>query len=93
MDDHDLETMLKRARDFLSDNNKVKLVVRFSGRQITHPEFGQQVLDKAIDHLSDISKIEKGKHFEGRQLIAMISPDKKGGKHEEKNQEISEQKV
>ena len=92
MDDHDLETMLRRARDFLSDNNKVKLVVRFSGRQITHPEFGQQILDKAIGNLSDISKIEKGKHFEGRQLIAMISPDKKG-KHEEKNQEISEQKV
>lgn len=90
MDDHDLETMLRRARDFLSNNNKVKLVVRFSGRQITHPEFGQQMLDKAISNLSDVSKVEKEKHFEGRQLIAMISPDKKGGHHEEKNQEVSE---
>lgn len=102
MDDHDLETMLRRARDFLGNNNKVKLVVRFSGRQITHPEFGQQILDKAITNLSDVSKVEKERHFEGRQLIAMISPDKhrpeheskeKKGKNEEKSQEIGEQKV
>lgn len=102
MDDHDLGVMVKRAREFLGDSNKVKLVVRFSGRQITHPEFGQKVLDKAIESLSDISKVEKERHFEGKQLIVMVSPDKKGGaqkeavqegKNEEKNQEISEQKV
>ena len=98
MDDHDLETMVRRARDFLLGNNKVKLVVRFSGRQITHPEFGQQVMDKAINSLSDISKVEKEKHFEGRQLIAMVTPEKKGGgqkdqqdeKNEEESQEVSQ---
>ncbi len=102
MDDHDLAVMVKRARDFLSSNNKVKLVVRFSGRQITHPEFGQQVIDKVVQSLSDMSKIEKERHFEGRQLIAMISPERhrsertveeKEPKHEEKNQEVSQQKV
>ena len=93
MDEHDLDVMVNRARTFLSDSNKVKLVVRFTGRQIVHPEFGHQVMDMAIGKVSDISKVDKGKHFEGRQLIALLSPDKKGGKHEEKNEEIGEQKV
>jgi len=88
MDDHDLETMLRRARDFLSENNKVKLVVRFTGRQITHPEFGQQILDRAITSLSDVSKVDKEKHFEGRQLIAMVSPERKtGGQKDQEGQE------
>ena len=89
MSDNDLMVMVNRARDFLSENNKVKLVVRFTGRQITHPEFGHKIVDKALENLSDISKVEKGKHFEGRQLIVMISPEKKG-KNEEKNEEISQ---
>ena len=88
MNDHDLSTMVKRAREFLDGGDKVKLVVRFAGRQITHPEFGENVLVKAIDSLSDISKVEREKHFEGRQLIVILSPEKhKNGK--EKNQEIS----
>lgn len=101
MDDHDLETMTRRAREFLVDNDKVKLVVRFKGRQMGHPEFGQQVIRKAIDILSDISKVDKEPHFEGRQLIAMLSPEKRrtvktveGSKNEQEqkeNQEISSQ--
>jgi len=88
MNAHDLETMVRRAREFLENSDKVKLVVRFAGRQITHPEFGVKVLDKAVNSLSDISKIERERHFEGRQLIVILSPEKnKNGK--EKNQEIS----
>ncbi|MBI2621587.1 MAG: translation initiation factor IF-3 [Candidatus Levybacteria bacterium] len=93
MDDHDLETMIRRAREFLEGNDKVKLVVRFKGRQMGHPEFGHQVIGKAISRLSDISKVDKEAHFEGRQLISMLSPDKKK-KHEEeqeKNQEVGKQ--
>ncbi len=103
MDDHDLETMVRRAREFLEDNDKVKLVVRFSGRQMAHPEFGHQVLGKAIQNLSNISKVDKNAHFEGRQLISMLSPErhrpegkaldsgkKKNDEVQEKNQKISE---
>ena len=99
MDDHDLQVMVRRARDFLSNNNKVRMVVRFTGRQMAHPEFGHLVLERAIDTLKDISKVEKERHFEGRNLISIISPDKKGGVQkensvegknaEEKNKEIS----
>ena len=66
MNEHDLETMTKRAREFLEENDKVKLVVRFKGRQMGHPEFGLKVVGKAIDMLSDISKVDKDPHFEGR---------------------------
>lgn len=83
MDDHDLGVMVKRAREFLETGNKVRLVVRFAGRQITHPEFGQQVLDKAINSVFDVSKIEREKHFEGRQLIAILSPERKRHEKEE----------
>ncbi len=85
MDTHDLDTKIRRARDFLEENDKVKLVVRFKGRQMGHPEFGHKVLGKAIEELSDISKVDREPKFEGRQLIAMISPDKKS-----KNEEVQE---
>ena len=85
MDDHDLQVMMRRSRDFLEQGNKVRLVVRFAGRQITHPEFGQRIIDKVITELSDISKIEKEKRLEGKQLISIISPEK-GKKKEEKDE-------
>ncbi len=86
MDDHDLETMVKRAREFLEGNDKVRLVVRFKGRQMGHPEFGHQVLNKAITSLSDVSKVDKEAHFEGRQLITMLSPERKKKNDEEQTQ-------
>lgn len=90
MDDHDLGVMIKRSRGFLESGNKVRLVVKFSGRQIVHPEFGEQILAKVIGELTDVSKVEKEKHFEGKQLISILSPEKKGKKKDEKeNQEIN----
>jgi translation initiation factor IF-3 len=92
MDDHDLDTLLRRAREFLEENHKVKLVVRFKGRQMGHPEFGHQIIGKAIESLSDISKVDKIPHFEGRQLLAMLSPERKKKNEEKQNesQKVSE---
>jgi translation initiation factor IF-3 len=98
MSDNDLSVMVKRAKDFLLAGDKVRFVVFFSGRQITHPEFGHQVLNKVIDGLSDVSKVEREKHLEGRKLITLISPErrrpealKEGEKHNEQkeNKKIS----
>lgn len=94
MDSHDLETRLKRAREFLEDNDKVKLVVRFKGRQMGHPEFGHKTIGIAIEMLSDVSKVDKEPRFEGRQLIAMLSPErKKHEKEQNESKEVSEQAV
>jgi translation initiation factor IF-3 len=78
MSENDLGVMERRAREFLENGDKVRLVVFFAGRQITHPEFGHRVLDKTIAELSDISKVERDRKLEGKKLIILISPDKKG---------------
>jgi translation initiation factor IF-3 len=103
MSENDLGVMTKRAREFLENGDKVRLVVFFSGRQITHPEFGHKVLDKTIADLSDVSKVERDRRLEGRKLIVLISPDKKGsGKatkssenknEQEENKEVGIEKV
>lgn len=77
MNDHDLDVMIRRAREFLEDNDKVRLVMKFMGRQIVHPEFGQETLKKVLVALADVSKPDRDPHFEGKQLIAIISPEKK----------------
>ncbi len=77
MNDHDLEVMIRRGREFLEDSDKVRFVLKFIGRQIVHPEFGQEVMNKVIHSLSDISKIEREPHFEGKQLVALVVPERK----------------
>ena len=91
MNEHDLGFMVKRARDFLTDGDKVKFVVKFIGRQITHPEFGREVLNKAITNLADISKTEREPHFEGKQLIVIITPERKKNHEEEKEDRQSQE--
>ena len=85
MSDNDLQVMIRRGREFLEDGDKVKLVLKFRGRQITHPEFGKVVVTKTIVALSDISKVDRDAHFEGNQLVSLLSPEKKKVKNEEKN--------
>lgn len=93
MNDHDLNVMIRRGRVFLQDNNKVRMVVKFIGRQITHPEFGKDIVQKVIHALSDISKVEKEPHFEGKQLIAILSPRAGPKKYEKEDKKLSKQKV
>lgn len=90
MSENDLMVMVKRAREFLEDGDKVRLVLKFAGRQITHPEFGERVIDRAVAELSDISKIERERHLEGRQMISLLAPERKNQNAKEKNQEISQ---
>ncbi len=105
MNDHDLQVMIRRGSVFLANNDKVRLIVKFIGRQIAHPEFGQAIMQKAIIGLSDLSKIERDPHFEGKQLIAILSPERKGSlafkgsqaakniNEKEENKELGSKKV
>ena len=72
MSDNDLQVMIRRTREFLQDSDKVKLVVKFRGRQITRSEFGKDVVNKVVAAVSDISKVDRETHFEGKQLIALL---------------------
>ncbi len=88
----DLENMRQRAQGFLEEGDKVRLVLKFRGRQIIHPEFGHEILQKMITGLSEVSKVEREPKLEGKQIIAIISPERK--KHaKEENQESSSQTV
>ena len=80
MNEHDLKTMIRRGTGFLENNDKVRLIVKFMGRQIAHPEFGQQIMQKIIAALSSLSKLEREPHFEGKSLIAILSPERSSGK-------------
>ncbi|MDO8583186.1 MAG: translation initiation factor IF-3 [bacterium] len=91
MNDHDLNTMIRRGTTFLEDNDKVRLIVKFMGRQIAHPEFGQETMRKVVDALSSLSKLERDPHFEGKQLIAILSPEKKGALAPKKTNETKEE--
>lgn len=93
MDDHDLHVMIGRSREFLTNGDKVRMVVKFIGRQIAHPEFGQEILKKATGAVSDIAKVEREPHFEGKQLITLLTPEKKRTHGKEEDQKISEQTV
>ena len=93
MNAHDLNVMVNRAKEFLEENDKVRLVVRFTGRQMAHPEFGHKVIQSAISSLSEISKVDKEPKFEGRQLIAMLSPERKKHGIQKESQEISSPQI
>jgi translation initiation factor IF-3 len=89
MSENDLGVMIRRGREFLEDGDKIRLVVKFRGRQITRSEFGRDVIKKVVDALSDISKVDREPKFEGRQMVALLSVEK-GKKHEEKDETKAE---
>lgn len=71
---NDYEMRLKRAKKTLEEGNKVKLTVKFVGRQLSRKEFGQQLLDKAFECLSGISKIDVAPKWQGRLLQMILKP-------------------
>ena len=76
-DDHDLQTKLRHARDFIAKGNKVRITCMFRGREMMHPEFGQRVVRKLCEDLSDIATPESPPKLLGRNLSVVLAP---GGK-------------
>ena len=75
--ENDYNIRIQRATEFIEDGDKVKLVVKFVGRQITRKDFGKNLLSKAISALSELATVEREPSFKGKQLIATLSPIKK----------------
>lgn len=86
MSDNDLQVMIRRGREFLEDGDKIRLVVKFRGRQITRSEFGRQIILKVVDALKDLSKLDKEPRLEGKQMVALLSVEK-GKKNDESKEE------
>lgn len=70
---HDLETKVKAAIKFLEDGNKVKVGVRFKGRQMSHTEIGDETMNKFLEYVKDYSTIEKKPNLDGRWLTCVLA--------------------
>ena len=80
IDVHDFETKANRANKFLSDGNKVRVCLRFKGREIAHQELGREMLAKFAEACSELGSIDKKPTLEGRQLTMFIAPNKNHSK-------------
>lgn len=74
IEEHDVQTKLKNVKKFLQNGDKVKLSIRFRGREITHQEIGRKVLNRMSQEVKDISDIERQPKLEGRQMIMILTP-------------------
>jgi len=72
----DFETKLRNVRKYLEKGDKIKLSIRFKGRQMAHTELGKDVLDKFAMKLEDLATIEQNAKLDGRTMIMLLAPKK-----------------
>ena len=80
IDTHDFETKANRAKKFLADGNKVRVCLRFKGREIAHQELGREMLSRFAEACSEFGNVDKKPTLEGRQLTMFIAPVKNQSK-------------
>ena len=73
IDDHDYQIKLRNMRGFLEEGDKVKVTLRFRGREFAHQELGVKVLERVRSDLEDLGKVEQFPRMEGRQMVMVIS--------------------
>ena len=73
IEENDLMTKVKSARKFLEKGNKVKVTLRFRGREMSHMNQNRHILDDFAEHLSDVAVIDKPSKIEGRSLVMFLS--------------------
>ncbi len=78
IDTHDFETKGNHAIRFLKEGNKVKVAVRFRGRELGHPEIGLELMSRFADYCADYCTVEKAAKMEGRNMLMFLAP--KSGK-------------
>jgi translation initiation factor IF-3 len=92
--EHDLEAKMRKVREFIEDGSKVKLTVRFRGREAVHQQLGLSVLKRVADDLKDEVRLEKPPAMEGRALSMILIPSPgKGDKTEKKVEDLADAKA
>jgi len=74
IDTHDYDVKMRAARRFLDEGDKVKMTLRFRGREMAHQELGLQLLFRVRDELTEEAKVESEPRLEGRQMIMILAP-------------------
>ena len=77
IDDHDYETKMKAVKKFIEEGDKVKLTLRFRGRELAHGQLGLKLLERVRDELTETAKVEAEPKLEGRQMIMVLAPKRK----------------
>src|SRR4051794_36367945 len=72
-DDHDVDVRARSARRFIEEGHKVRLLVRFRGREAAHPEIARAQIDRIVRSLGDIAVVEQGPMMEGRAMFAVLA--------------------
>ncbi|WP_239026035.1 translation initiation factor IF-3 [Sphingomonas paeninsulae] len=74
IDDHDYDTKMKKIFEFIGDGDKVKVTLRFRGRELSHGQLGMALLQRVQADIVEIAKIEQHPRFEGRQMLMVVAP-------------------
>ena len=74
LDDHDYDVKLRNARRFLDEGDKVKVTLRFRGREMAHQDIGVCVLERVRGELEPVAKVEQMPRMEGRQMVMVMAP-------------------
>jgi len=74
IDDNDYDVKMRAMRKFLAEGDKVKITLRFRGREMAHQHLGMAVLDRVRTELDDLVKVEQVPRMEGRQMVMIVAP-------------------
>jgi translation initiation factor IF-3 len=74
IDTHDYEVKMKAVRRFFEDGDKVKVTLRFRGREMAHQELGMELLNRVREETAEIAKVEAEPKLEGRQMMMVLAP-------------------
>lgn len=74
IDDNDYDVKMRSMKKFLEEGDKVKVTLRFRGRELAHPDLGMRVLERVRDDLENLGKIEQIPKMEGRQMVMVVAP-------------------
>jgi len=74
IDDNDYDVKMRAATRFLEEGDKVKVTMRFRGREMAHQDLGMNVLMRVRDHLDALAKVEQMPKLEGRQMVMVMAP-------------------
>ncbi len=74
IDDHDYDVKMRAMQRFFEEGDKVKITLRYRGREMAHQEIGTKLLDKIKGDVAEIAKVEQDARFEGRQVVMVLAP-------------------
>lgn len=74
IDDHDYQVKIRSMRRFIEEGDKVKVTIRFRGRELAHQDLGLKVLDRVREELDEAAKVEQFPRVEGRQMVMVMAP-------------------